>query len=96
MHKASCIMKIKPFESADVQGLCCIIIHKYLYNELRSHSNENVPQASNLLPQGFSSLNHPLERVQFLLYCWCKYVQISDSVAFWWAAATRSKETKLS
>ena len=34
------------------------------------------------LPRGFSSLNDPLERVQFLLYCRYKYVQISDAVAF--------------
>ena len=82
MNKVLCIKKIKAFELANVQVLYCIIIHKYFYNELRSHSNEIVPFLLHLLPQAFSSLNHPLERVQFLLYCRCKYVQISNSVVF--------------
>ena len=58
-------MKIESFELADVKGLhynTYIFIINYVYITMKMLHFHG-------LPRGFSSLNHPLERVQFLLYC---------------------------
>ena len=44
-----------------------------LWDYIIIHIFDYVPVLLHLLPQGFSSLNHPPERVKFLMYCRCAF-----------------------
>ena len=76
IHKQS-IMKLKlKFKLEDVKGLQYIHIYIYiiyLYNQLRLHKVFKVPFLVCLLPRVSFSLNHPPERVQFLMHYQCAF-----------------------
>ena len=83
MHKQS-IMKLKlKFKLPDFKGLQYIHIYIYtiyLYNYLRLHKVSRVPFLVHLLPRVSFSLNHPPERMQFLMHYRCAFEFLIPSI----------------